>query len=78
MTTLILLCGFALVALAVLRIFVLPYMVMGAQALDQFAARTEHWLAGGALGAVALAMLVLPFVGFDVAAEASMMQIAAR
>jgi hypothetical protein len=54
------LTGIALAALAVVRIFVMPWLVMGPQALDQFRARSEYRAAAMGLVTACAALIALP------------------
>lgn len=55
------LLGLTLIALAGLRVFGLPWLVMGPQALDQFRDRAEYKAAAMVLVAAGAACVALPF-----------------
>jgi hypothetical protein len=55
------LSGALLAALVALRVLVLPWLVMGPQALDQFLTRTEYKVAAMALVAASAVCVALPF-----------------
>lgn len=60
MMTGFLLLGFTLLALLAARVFLLPYLVWGPQAFDEFATRDDQKLMAGVLVSAAIALACLP------------------
>lgn len=78
MMTGFLLVGFAVMALLAARAFLLPYLVWGPQAFDDFARRNDQKLAVGVLASAAIALACLPVAASVLISGEGQMQVFAE
>lgn len=78
MMMILVLSGLTVLALLAARAFLLPYLVWGPQAFDDFASRDDQKLLAGVLASAAIALACLPLVTSVLISSEAQMQVFAE